>query len=1395
MPLNLKKKEFMTLPLLRYPLDITGTNPDNFVANEDHVLINRPSRALAPTYGAYFSDTLVVVDKATQKTLKRGLDYLCTELIQVATEQTGKEVCYLIIIVNTTISSTVTVSYQAIGGAYTRSADAILSMLDLIHRDDRPVNWPDIVDRPDVFTPAPHLHDIGDAYGFEYIIASLERVRNAILLSDTPAYDRILTWMDNQFDLNKQTNQLQVDTLESHLSNYDNSHRVTKEQIGLGLLTNLPLANDSDITYVLGLPANSLPATITNDRFVSLRSLVVWQNSIYNRILGVESRLHSIDNLNAVLPVAGVAPSAPNTPLPVLNVSTVDQMVYRDAIIPFTAVLTGFTPNTAYTLKTALTGLQVNTQIESIADLVVTTNTTGSVTLVLGGHIFPVAPTGDFTVNISVKSGTGATAAGAPIKLTVLDSTPPVTITWIADYGFNAITLAPGTEVSMLGTASGLAKNVNYTTKTYLRRVGTGSADASQLPPIITTMKSSGLGVINLSKHFVIPDTTQSGGQQTYVEIWTLGIGTPTLVGVSERVTFNIGLPKLKFVWTSWTHDSGVPIERGTVLEFTGSAEGLTSDTYYNIKTYLRRPGTLSNDITQGLPLTVLKQSDINGKIYLNGTVIVPAPAIAGPLNGYTEVWDITNTILLGRTFNIVFNIVTIPVPSLVWEVNSISILSSAIGTLRANITNLLPNTAYVFKSALTPNGTVTFSTLPPATAADVGFITDSLGLATVDINVAGITMTTEATGVIVSPHILPVGSTLSVLDGNVAYVYITQAVVALPRITSWSSSKASIAKGDTFTMTGTVINLLPSTTYTSAAIVNNQNTITLISSGNAVYDTFTTDSTGSAVFTGSVNTALLEHPLNGVQNTDWLNTTQLSILPLIYKAPGTYLTSTVPTLVNITKTPVFVSWLNSLGSASGSLTAGANLTLIAVLKDFAPNTTYYALPKMTNTGVGGAIGTGLTQGFTTDSTGNATVNVNIDYASVMVPNTSDVIISVQCLISPYTGTNPGDTSPTNFTLTVKPVPVILTPVVNTFTVASNNIMSGGNTLSDSNSFVFTTSVSNLTPNIVYATTFTLAPGTESLPSLAAFTTDSTGNATFTSFLLATRDVPTSYSGSVIQKVYANNATLGTSIISTAPLTITTGTNSISNQSTLTAVAGTAISVTPSFTGASSTGIYSLKTFIAPIVNGVTQTGVLRDTTAITGHPFLLSSPISFVSSSTDTGTFAVWSEAWNGSRKEGTTSSITFTMTASAVNTVVGTMSGTPTIATNPNGAATINTTIAVNSTYTGLTPSFNFAVEVFATYYDTNGVSLSVVSDPTYVNTNITPSSAAGIITTTSSFVADPTAAYVIFTSKIRNTTDLTVVLGSVVSPTVVIQNPTAIVSGLLANQWNFIVNNTAV
>ena len=234
------------IPIYRYPLDGTGLSPDNLVVGEEHQLSTRPVRCIAPIYGGFFAESVVVKDLATDLPLIYGTDYTFGELFEFPTGRYGKEIFGLIAITKPNVAA-IKINYQALGGDYAYSMDAIIQMIDSLNLGNRPVAWGEIIGHPIMFNPASHLHDIGDVYGFEYVVHSIERLRAAVLLGDVASHDEIYRYIDSVGAEQAAATAAALAALNAHIADKNNPHATTKDQVGLGSVQNYATANQAQM--------------------------------------------------------------------------------------------------------------------------------------------------------------------------------------------------------------------------------------------------------------------------------------------------------------------------------------------------------------------------------------------------------------------------------------------------------------------------------------------------------------------------------------------------------------------------------------------------------------------------------------------------------------------------------------------------------------------------------------------------------------------------------------------------------------------------------------------------------------------------------------------------------------------------------------------------------------------------------------------------------------------------------------------------------------------------------------------------------------------------------------------------------------------------------------------
>lgn len=210
-----------TTPSYAYPFDPTGTLTSNLIQGE-HITISPPSWSdfyfVIPQFAPYFQTSLQVIHHPSGKILSEGVDYNCTHRFHDASLACGKPVYGSITLLDKTLSGVLELKYQTIGGAWTISNATILAILSDTQLNPRITTWEQVVDIPFEFPVIDHQWDLVDLVGASEVVSALEDIKAAILASGNGG-------------------------LADHLADFNNPHRVTAVQVGLGSVQNFPIAD------------------------------------------------------------------------------------------------------------------------------------------------------------------------------------------------------------------------------------------------------------------------------------------------------------------------------------------------------------------------------------------------------------------------------------------------------------------------------------------------------------------------------------------------------------------------------------------------------------------------------------------------------------------------------------------------------------------------------------------------------------------------------------------------------------------------------------------------------------------------------------------------------------------------------------------------------------------------------------------------------------------------------------------------------------------------------------------------------------------------------------------------------------------------------------------------
>lgn len=205
-----------------YEEDLHGTNPNNLITTETHTL-QVPGvddyYFIIPRAAPYFVSSLKVFNNQTGTLYKENLDYTIGHRFIDAMDSIGRPIAGSIRFMRRDIVGQVRLEYRTLGGNWGYDDTQILA--ELSRRQYNPITrvWGNIGPLPYSFPPLIHDQSLDTLVGSEDLNESLVRI--ADILEATAA-----------------------GTAADHLKDFGNPHKVTKGQVGLGLVNNYATANE-----------------------------------------------------------------------------------------------------------------------------------------------------------------------------------------------------------------------------------------------------------------------------------------------------------------------------------------------------------------------------------------------------------------------------------------------------------------------------------------------------------------------------------------------------------------------------------------------------------------------------------------------------------------------------------------------------------------------------------------------------------------------------------------------------------------------------------------------------------------------------------------------------------------------------------------------------------------------------------------------------------------------------------------------------------------------------------------------------------------------------------------------------------------------------------------------
>ncbi|ARV76834.1 virion structural protein [Pseudomonas phage Phabio] len=286
-----------------YPEDLNGTNPLNLITNEIHNLQPPGPKDfyfIIPFAAPFFVDSLEVYNVATGAKYVEGDDYLVGHRFIEAMDSIGRPIAGSIRFLRFDIVGQVRLRYRTIGGQWGFSDQAILAELARVHLNPLRRSWGDIDVLPYSFPPFEHDQSLDTLVGSKELKAALDHI--AAIMEATAS-----------------------GTTESHLVDYNNPHRVTKQQVMLGNVPNFSMATDEQAI-----------ASLRNDLFMNPRGTLL---SIQEHALKpLNAHINATGNVHNMVPADIGLGNVPNYPA-ATPAQAIDPTNTTTLLTPYTGAL------------------------------------------------------------------------------------------------------------------------------------------------------------------------------------------------------------------------------------------------------------------------------------------------------------------------------------------------------------------------------------------------------------------------------------------------------------------------------------------------------------------------------------------------------------------------------------------------------------------------------------------------------------------------------------------------------------------------------------------------------------------------------------------------------------------------------------------------------------------------------------------------------------------------------------------------------------------------------------------------------------------------------------------------------------------------------------------------
>ena len=270
----------MTTRIVVLERDTTGLSADNLIQGEVHSPPPSKLRLVIPKWGAFFGESLQVLNAATLAPVDPS-HYILGDVWEEAQLVSGKSVvsCFSL---KETAPVDVEIVYQAFGGSGSRNAQGLVDWLnDHMAVAGAGMAFQDLKDLPEQYDPSYHKHLLSHVFGMEYVVDQLKRLEGAM---DSDRENQIQAEYENAKIRLERMAQSADTTVIALLNNFWTKwkEQLSLYVLGIDLLKNYPALGAS------GAYAAQPTFAVTSEadeRYVDIAGLGAFSKAMMERVL------------------------------------------------------------------------------------------------------------------------------------------------------------------------------------------------------------------------------------------------------------------------------------------------------------------------------------------------------------------------------------------------------------------------------------------------------------------------------------------------------------------------------------------------------------------------------------------------------------------------------------------------------------------------------------------------------------------------------------------------------------------------------------------------------------------------------------------------------------------------------------------------------------------------------------------------------------------------------------------------------------------------------------------------------------------------------------------------------------------------------------------------------